>query len=134
MPIVDGFTSTKMIRSYEKTHGDTCLSTRARANGRIPVFALSASLAEKERENYIKTGFDGWILKPVNFQRVGSLLKGIIEEDTRNACLFKAGHWERGGWFETRQAATHLFTADTAPSHKPPTLDSPKPPASSKKR
>ena len=130
MPIVDGFTSTKMIRSFEKTHGNTCLSRRAKLNGRIPIFAVSASLLERDREVYTKTGFDGWILKPVDFQRVGHLLKGIVEEDSRNACLFEAGHWERGGWFEKRKAATDIFTTDTTPSGKPPTMESPKPPAS----
>jgi DNA-binding response OmpR family regulator len=130
MPIVDGFTSTKMIRSFEKTHGKTCLSTRAHVNGRIPIFAVSASLEEKEREMYVETGFDGWILKPVNFKRVDSLLRGIIEEDTRNSCLFEAGQWERGGWFEKRQAQTDIFTTDTTPSHRSPTSHSPKPPAS----
>jgi DNA-binding response OmpR family regulator len=130
MPIVDGFTSTKMIRSFEKTHGKACLSARANANNRTPIFAVSASLLEKEREVYIKTGFDGWILKPVNFSRLGELLRGIVEEGSRNKCLFEAGHWERGGWFEIRQAAPDIFTADTTPSNKPPSLNSPKPPAS----
>ena len=91
---------------------------------------MSASFLEKERENYIRTGFDGWILKPVKFQRVSSLLKGIVEGDTRNACLFETGQWERGGWFEKRQSATDVFSADTAPSNKSPTLNSPKPPTS----
>jgi DNA-binding response OmpR family regulator len=130
MPIVDGFTSTKMIRSFEKSHGDACLSPRAKANGRIPIFAVSASLLEKERDVYVKTGFDGWILKPVSFQRVDNLLKGIVEEDTRNACLFEAGQWERGGWFEKRRTGTDVFTAETTPSGRAPTADSPKPPAS----
>jgi hypothetical protein len=127
MPIVDGFTSTKMIRSYEKTHGKASLSPRASMNGRIPIFAVSASLLEKEREMYVKIGFDGWILKPVNFKRVDDLLKGIVEEDARNVCLFEAGHWERGGWFEKR---TDIAATDTTPSNKPPTAYSPKPPAS----
>ncbi len=130
MPIVDGFTSTKMIRSFEKTHGHACLSTRAKANGRIPIFAVSASLLEKDRELYVKTGFDGWILKPVNFKRVDSMLKGIVQEPTRNDCLFETGQWERGGWFEKRQAPTDIFTTDTTPSNKSPTSHSPKPPAS----
>jgi CheY-like chemotaxis protein len=130
MPIVDGFTSTKMIRSFEKTHGKACLSARARANGRIPIFAVSASLLEKEREKYVGTGFDGWILKPVNFQRVDSLLEGIVDEDARNSCLFEAGQWERGGWFEKRQIRTDIFTADTTLSNEPPTMNSPHPPAS----
>jgi hypothetical protein len=82
---------------------------------------------------YIKTGFDGWILKPVDFQRLDSLLKGTIEENIRNTCLFEAGKWEHGGWFEKRQAPTDIYSATTTPSDQPPTLHSPKPPASLEK-
>lgn len=130
MPIADGFTSTKMIRSFEKTHGNACLSARAKVNGRIPIFAVSASLLEKDREVYVKIGFDGWILKPVNFKRVDSLLKGIVDEEARNDCLFETGQWERGGWFEKRQAPDDIFATDTTPSTKAPVFASPKPPAS----
>lgn len=99
MPIIDGLTSTEMIRSYEKTHSAGILSYRAALNGRIPVFAVSASLVEKDRQKYIDAGFDGWILKPIDFKRLAVLLSGIVEEDTRKSCLYKAGNWEKGGWF-----------------------------------
>jgi CheY-like chemotaxis protein len=122
MPIVDGFTSTKMIRSFEKTHPGTCLSSRARHNSRIPVFAVSASLVEKEREKYIQTGFDGWILKPIDFKRVDLLLKGIMDGETRHSCLYQPGNWENGGWFEERRDTT-AFEVDTRPSQERPTAE-----------
>lgn len=116
MPIVDGFSSTKMIRSFEKTKSVSCLSLRARANGRIPIFAVSASLIEKDREKYGAVGFDGWILKPIDFKRVELLLKGIIDDDCRKECLYRPGHWEEGGWLFERQAEGHdKFAADTTP-------------------
>jgi CheY-like chemotaxis protein len=121
MPIVDGFSSTKMIRSYEKTHGQSCLSGRARNNGRIPIFAVSASLNEKEREKYVQTGFDGWILKPVDFKRVELLLRGIVDTDARNQCLYEPGKWERGGWFSPREDQEDPFIVDTRPSQEKPT-------------
>src|SRR4051794_27689258 len=102
MPIMDGFSSTKRIRSFEMTHSTICLSQRARLNSRIPIFAVSASLVESERQKYVETGFDGWILKPVNFERVGLLLKGLIDAEARKECLYRPGQWERGGWFEDR--------------------------------
>jgi CheY-like chemotaxis protein len=71
MPIVDGLTSTKMIRSFEKSHPSHLLSKRAARNGRVPIIAVSASLLEKERQTYIDAGFDGWILKPISFDRCG---------------------------------------------------------------
>ena len=118
MPIVDGLTSTKMIRSCEKTHPSKSLSSRAALNGRVPVFAVSASLVEKDRQLYIDAGFDGWILKPVDFQRLSVLLSGIVEEMTRESSLYCPGEWERGGWFEKRQAS--IFSANTTPSEQVP--------------
>ncbi|KAK5077969.1 hypothetical protein LTR64_003627 [Lithohypha guttulata] len=123
MPIVDGFSSTKMIRSSEKTQGPSCLSTRAAKNGRIPIFAVSASLLEKEKDKYIATGFDGWILKPVDFKRVNELLRGIVDNTIRNNSLYKPGKWEQGGWFEARSEGNHQFEIDTHPSEKAPTVE-----------
>lgn len=84
----------------------------------------------REREKYIDTGFDGWILKPVNFQRVDTLLKGIVEEEVREACLFEPGQWERRGWFEKRQATSDVFANDNTPSDDAPITVSLRPPAS----
>lgn len=123
MPIVDGLTSTKMIRSFEKTHHQKPLSPRAKENGRVPIFAVSASLLERERQNYINAGFDGWILKPIDFKRLNVLFAGIVEEDTRNECLYKPGQWERGGWFQKRQP--HVTDARTAPSNEPLATNTP---------
>ena len=113
MPIVDGLTSTKLIRSFEKSHPNN-LSQRGALNGRIPIFAVSASLVEKERQTYIDAGFDGWILKPIDIKRLSVLLAGIVEDSTRQNCLYRPGHWEDGGWFCRRQK--DVFAADTAPS------------------
>ena len=123
MPIVDGLTSTKMIRSFEKTHSQSILSPRAANNGRVPIFAVSASLLERERHDYINAGFDGWILKPVDFKRLNILLLGIVEDETRNSCLYQPGAWERGGWFQKRQP--NVFAAATKPSEKSPVRNPP---------
>ncbi|MCJ1243572.1 Light-sensor Protein kinase [Trapelia coarctata] len=113
MPIVDGLTSTKMIRAYEKTHPNETLSNRAALNGRVPVFAVSASLIEKNLQLYIDAGFDGWILKPIDFKRLAVLLSGIVEEHTRKSCLYKPGEWEKGGWFTKLQPSA--FASSTRP-------------------
>lgn len=118
MPIVDGLTSAKMIRSFEKSHPTHVLSSRASLNGRIPVIAVSASLVEKERQSYIDAGFDGWILKPISFNRLGEIMEGIVDPQVRKANLYKVGNWERGGWFE--QSQKHIFAADTTPNEEPP--------------
>lgn len=118
MPIVDGLTSTKMIRSFEKSFPDGFLSKRAARNGRVPIFAVSASLIEKNRQVYIDAGFDGWILKPIDFKRLTVIMLGIVEEDTRESCLYEPGQWERGGWFTRRQS--DVFESSTKPSSKTP--------------
>ncbi|KAK7419964.1 hypothetical protein QQZ08_010600 [Neonectria magnoliae] len=102
MPIVDGLTSTKLIRATEMAPEHAGHSFLAASNGRIPIFAVSASLIERERETYVDAGFDGWILKPIDFKRLSTLLAGISEEEIRNSCLYEPGEWERGGWFNPR--------------------------------
>ncbi|KAH7057000.1 hypothetical protein B0J12DRAFT_399909 [Macrophomina phaseolina] len=121
MPIVDGLTSTKMIRSFEKTHMGHCLSRRAALNGRIPIIAVSASLEESKRQTYVDAGFDAWILKPISFPRLQELMTGIVDPDVRGEALYKPGDWEKGGWFEAAQPS--LFLAETKPSERVPTND-----------
>lgn len=103
MPIVDGLTSAKMIRDFEKSEDCRGLSSLASANGRVPIFAVSASLVERERPQYIEAGFDGWILKPIDFKRLNILLRGIYNDQVRSESLYVAGEWERGGWFVERE-------------------------------
>ena len=107
-----------MIRSFEKSHTNNSLSKQAALNGRIPIFAVSASLEEKERQTYIDAGFDGWILKPIDFKRLSVLLSGIADGATRESCLYRPGHWEQGGWFHKQQV--DIFMSNTAPSPTAP--------------
>ncbi|KAL8866998.1 MAG: hypothetical protein Q9174_005946 [Haloplaca sp. 1 TL-2023] len=122
MPIVDGLTSTKMIRSYEKSHPQEPISSRAALHGRIPIIAVSASLLERERDKYVEAGFDGWILKPIDFARLRVLLTGIVDKKTREECFYRPGQWERGGWFE--DTPTDPFDTSTAPSSSAPVTSS----------
>ncbi|ROW13466.1 hypothetical protein VPNG_04420 [Cytospora leucostoma] len=102
MPIVDGLTSTKMIREFERSEQHHKLSAVASSHGRIPIFAVSASLVEREKDTYIKAGFDGWVLKPIDFKRLETLLLGISDDKVRNEAIYVTSHWERGGWFRKR--------------------------------
>lgn len=118
MPIVDGLKSTKRIRSFERTHPAIDFSDRAVSKRRVPVFAVSASLLERDRQLYVDGGFDGWILKPIDFKRLSTLLVGIVREDIRRCCLYERGAWERGGWFTPHQPS--IFSAVTIPSGQAP--------------
>jgi CheY-like chemotaxis protein len=93
-----------MIRALEHSDEHAGLSRLAASHGRIPIFAVSASLVERERGDYVGAGFDGWILKPIDFKRLNTLLLGIINDHTRAGCLYVPGEWERGGWFGSRMS------------------------------
>ena len=67
---------------------------------------------------YIDAGFDGWILKPIDFQRLNLMLLGIVEDETRESCLYRPGHWEQGGWLT--DAPADVFSSNTAPSGTAP--------------
>jgi CheY-like chemotaxis protein len=120
MPIVDGLTSTKMIRSYEKTHTNI-YSPRAALCGRIPIVAVSASLLEKDRQQYIDAGFDAWILKPISFDRLNKLMVAIVDKDICKECLYEPGLWEKGGWFHEGKAS--VDEVNTKPTGEPPVSD-----------
>ncbi|KAK1999428.1 hsp90-like protein [Colletotrichum falcatum] len=115
MPIVDGLTSTKMIRAFEKSGDHDGHSAIATHNGGIPIFAVSASLIERERDKYIDVGFDGWILKPIDFKRLNTLLLGIVDDDVRATCLYAPGQWEQGGWFNLREKKSNDGVNQTTP-------------------
>ncbi|KAI4607042.1 hypothetical protein J4E83_009797 [Alternaria metachromatica] len=117
MPIVDGLTSTKMIRSFEKLHTDI-YSARAALCGRVPIIAVSASLIERDRQRYIDAGFDAWILKPISFDRLNKLMAAIVDTDIRHDCLYQPGEWEKGGWFHGGKHSAD--EANTKPSGEAP--------------
>ncbi|KAI2116600.1 hypothetical protein LOZ32_003958 [Ophidiomyces ophidiicola] len=100
MPIVDGILSTQMIREYENAQNST--SPSSLIGGRtIPIFAVSASLVERNMQKYIDTGFDGWIMKPVDFNQLSTILTGINQESARSATAYRPGMWHKGGWFKS---------------------------------
>ncbi|TDL22224.1 hypothetical protein BD410DRAFT_788955 [Rickenella mellea] len=105
MPILNGFEATKQIRlvegadSIEPTHDNTRMSKRL--NGRIPIFAVSASLVEKQRDEMLALGMDGWILKPIDFRRLKVILNGIVDPLQREKDVYHPGcSWEAGGWLD----------------------------------
>jgi len=108
-----------MIRSFEKTQPGYKMASRSALNGRVPIIAVSASLLEKERETYINAGFDGWILKPIDFKRLNVLLQGIVDDGTRDSCLYRPGGWEKGGWFSRRpQSSKAMDTIAQKQTHE----------------
>jgi CheY-like chemotaxis protein len=60
MPLVDGDLSTRMIRLLEEEAGEELRSVRPR----VPIIAVSASLTEENRYNYVQSGY---VLPPFLF-------------------------------------------------------------------
>ncbi|CAD6913701.1 unnamed protein product [Tilletia controversa] len=103
MPICNGRDACRRIRSIEKERG----ASRGHANrpashvlnGGVPILAVSATLTEDMRSELHEIGFDGWVLKPIDFGRLAHLMKGITDVETRTSNLWVGGYiWERGGW------------------------------------
>lgn len=97
MPLVDGPTATAMIRSFEEASNPP-RSRYAAIHGRIPIFAISSTLVEEKRQEYVDCGFDAWAMKPVNFYRLDELMEGVRDLNRIEDCLYAKGMWELGGW------------------------------------
>ncbi|CAA7261458.1 unnamed protein product [Cyclocybe aegerita] len=106
MPILDGFEATRRIRDFEEKEikRNTASSVHRLShtlNGRIPIFAVSASLLEDQREELVHHGVDGWILKPIDFKRFLNILKGVTDPEQRHRDAYRKGcNWEVGGWLQ----------------------------------
>ena len=100
MPIVDGVTATRLIRDFEKEY-QPALSEYAQAHGRIPIFAVSASLREDLRDNYAESGFDAWIHKPINFKSLRTLLQAVRENKVGAEVFNERSSLEDWGWLGT---------------------------------
>jgi CheY-like chemotaxis protein len=112
MPILNGFQATEKIRALELRSDPQPESSERlsrRLNGRIPIFAVSASLHEKQRDEMFRLGIDGWILKPIDFKRLQLILKGITSYNQRRRDVYHPGiNWEAGGWL-------HLHSPQSSP-------------------
>ncbi|KAM0791116.1 hypothetical protein ACM66B_004403 [Microbotryomycetes sp. NB124-2] len=102
MPIMGGLEATQRVRCRELLSPAPPLSVRPSTmlNGRLPIFAFSASLPERERPSIVDAGFDGWLLKPLDFTRLRVLMKGTNDVRERSKNVYVPGMWERGGWLE----------------------------------
>lgn len=88
MPVCSGTEAAKRIRAIEKQGKRTDRKSH-QLTGHIPIIAVSASLYEKQRPEMIECGMDGWILKPINFERLKVLLSGTVVADDRKGQLYR---------------------------------------------
>ncbi|KIM78503.1 hypothetical protein PILCRDRAFT_11200 [Piloderma croceum F 1598] len=106
MPIMDGYEATEGIRKLEGATASMSMRPSPshrlshKLNGRIPIFAVSASLIEQQHAELCELGVDGWILKPIDFKRLDVILKGVTDTSQRELDEYRPGcSWEIGGWF-----------------------------------
>ncbi|KAH8924871.1 hypothetical protein BT69DRAFT_1349174 [Atractiella rhizophila] len=97
-------------------------------NGRCVIFAVSASLPEKQRTELVDAGIDGWMLKPLDFKRLNVLMKGILDGKQRQKDLYTPGSWEKGGWLRLHPTLT--MSKESKPSATSSSLLSPQTPFS----
>lgn len=129
MPIKDGFQATKGIRGFEASNPLQSHSRPAiTINGRIPIFAVSASLEPVQREYMESLGMDGWMLKPIDFKRMNIILKGITNPERRRRDAWEPGFsWESGGWLLASPAPVPSLAATGSEEANTPTpLEEPK--------
>lgn len=100
MPLLNGYEATERIRIMEKQKKLQPRRIAHQLNGRIPIFAVSASLFEVQREEMYTLGMDGWILKPIDFKRLKVILRGVTDAEQRAKDVYTKGSstWELGGW------------------------------------
>jgi CheY-like chemotaxis protein len=115
MPILNGFQATERVRELEREGKLPEGTPRAshELNGRIPIFVVSASLKEDQKDRMTDLGLDGWVLKPVDFKRLAILLEGITDPAQRAQEIYSTSRdWERGGWLTRPKKAARDFATE----------------------
>lgn len=89
--ILNGFEAATGIRSLEAASCVPLCDQRPSTilNGRLPILAVSASLHERAKHTIEEVGIDGWILKPVDFRRLASLMRGAIDREKRRDDVYR---------------------------------------------
>jgi two-component system sensor histidine kinase/response regulator len=86
MPEMDGYAATAAIRSSEQAGA-----------GRLPIIAMTASATQGEEERCLLAGMDAYVSKPVDVERLATVLKQWVPVNDQNA----------------RPSSTALVRADT---------------------
>ncbi|KAL3426371.1 hsp90-like protein [Phlyctema vagabunda] len=99
MPLVDGALSTRMIRYHEQEKYEKVQEPDSKTRRRVPIIAVSGHLEEDSRFDYIQSGFDGWITKPIDWSRLDFMLQCVKIPELRRDAIYVPGTWDQGGWF-----------------------------------
>ena len=67
MPVMDGLTATKTIRSLKHPDAET-----------IPIIAMTANAFEEDRKKALAKGMNGHIAKPVDAEKVEKTICSVL--------------------------------------------------------
>lgn len=115
---MNGVDASRNIRRLESRHPIAAGEARpsARLNRGIPILAVTASLPERDKHIIVDAQLDGWLLKPIDFKRLRTLLRGATDQEARRRELYRPGQWERGGWlFDVSPRDSFPSDADGSP-------------------
>ncbi|WP_290583166.1 hybrid sensor histidine kinase/response regulator [Ketobacter sp.] len=77
MPVMDGYTATRMIRQYEMEHSLT----------RVPVIALTAHVVQEHQAKIKSSGMDAYIAKPIEVKVFTERLQGFLENSSSRRAM-----------------------------------------------
>lgn len=69
MPVVDGYEAARQIRSMELT-----------GMGQIPILAMTANVFEKDRQEALESGMNGFISKPIDIDKMVQTMYSVLNE------------------------------------------------------
>jgi len=88
MPVMDGYTATKIIRISEEQHynGDTIEQNLAAKlhdslkNKHLPIFALTAHAMAEDRKKCFEAGVDQYLTKPFDHEKIINTINTVISK------------------------------------------------------
>ncbi len=83
MPVMDGYTATREIRKWENDFSGKWSGKRPR----IPIVAMTANVMTEERTKCIEAGMDDYLSKPIDQDKLYSILLQWIEPGVRDVPL-----------------------------------------------
>ncbi|GAA6008926.1 uncharacterized protein JCM10292_006565 [Rhodotorula paludigena] len=122
MPIMGGVEASRNIRRLERDEPVPVDKQRetSRLNRGIPILAVSASLPERDRPTIVDAELDGWLLKPIDFKRLRTLMRGALDLEARDVEVYRPGQWERGGWLSASPTSSGPASPKPADQAGPP--------------
>ncbi|KAL4786287.1 hypothetical protein BJX76DRAFT_355357 [Aspergillus varians] len=103
LELLGGKEAAKAIRKAEMEEIGTTSFGANYPVRRCVLFVITGSQDEPNYSSYIEAGFDGWIPKPIDYERLPVLIECVYNTKARNENLYNPGGWHKGGWFKKKE-------------------------------